>query len=199
MAITTNKSVSVMRKYRRRVSLALIASATVSIGAVPLEAQPLAPNGTWLNEDKDAIVEIGDCGTHAGAPAASHTLCGKVVWLKNPVDPKTGHPLTDDKNVDPAQRGRPIMGMQPISAMKPSSTPGRWDGRVYDLDSGKAYDGSLIVRSATQMRVQGCLLLICQGEEWVRQAVPESPTAHSSPLHPPPGTRPATGSQPRAR
>jgi uncharacterized protein (DUF2147 family) len=177
----------------------LIAAGAISLTAVPTKAQSLTPNGTWLNEDKDGIVEISDCGTQAGSEP-TNTLCGKVVWLKNPIDPKTGQPQVDKNNVDPAQRGRPIMGMQPITQMKPSGTAGRWDGRVYDLDSGKTYDGSLIVKSATQMRVQGCLLLICQGEEWVRQAVPAITNQHSSPMpRPPAGPRPAAPPQSRPR
>jgi uncharacterized protein (DUF2147 family) len=186
-----------MKSYRRPAPIVLIASTAISLGSGPSTAQSVTPNGTWLNEDKDAIVEIADCGAQAGG-APTNTLCGKVVWLKNPIDPKTGQPPVDKNNVDPAQRGRPIIGMQPISQMKPSSTPARWDGRVYDLDSGKTYDGSLIVKSATQMRVQGCLLLICQGEEWVRQAVPERTDTHSSPM-PRPASRPVPSPQPRAR
>ncbi|MGZ5867203.1 MAG: DUF2147 domain-containing protein [Xanthobacteraceae bacterium] len=188
-----------MRMHRRAAAIALVTLAVSTPGSRQLWAQGLAPTGTpvgtWLNEDKEGIVEIGDCGVFGGG-APTNLLCGKVVWLKNPIDPKTRQPLADNKNVDPAQRGRPIMGMHPILDMKPSNTAGRWDGRVYDLDTGKTYDGSLIVKSATQMRVQGCQFFICQGEEWVRQAVPQAAPAR------PAGNngRPAPPStQPRAR
>lgn len=192
-----------MRMHPRASMVAPITFAICALCSAQVFAQPAPQNatpvGTWLNEDRDGIVEINDCGVLAGG-APDNFLCGKVVWLKNPIDPATGRPLADNKNVDPAQRGRPIMGMTPITQMQPSSTPGRWDGRVYDLDSGKTYDGSLIVRSASQMRVQGCLLIICQGEEWTRQAVPGArpPGAAARPAN---NGKPAAAppAQPRAR
>lgn len=208
LAITTAQSVDSMKLARRFFAIAPLACVATLAASQPMWAQGAAPAptplGTWLNEDKNAIVEIGDCGVLSGG-APVNLLCGKVVWLKNPVDPNTGQPLADNKNIDPAQRGRPIMGMQPIMQMKPASTADRWDGRVYDLDSGKTYDGSLFLKSATQMRVQGCLFLICQGEEWVRQALPESAKPQVAPARPANG-RPANGRpappapvQPRAR
>ena len=147
--------------------------------------------GTWLNEDKDAIVQIADCSAAAGAAAAppSGQLCGTVVWLKTPIDSSTGAPALDKKNVDPALRGRTILGMQGISNMRATSTAGRWDGRVYSVDDGKSYDGSMILKSDNELRVQGCVLLICQGETWTRTAMPAAPTvatpARPSPIAPP--------------
>jgi uncharacterized protein (DUF2147 family) len=168
------------------------------VSSTPLFAQAADPTGTWLNEDKDGIIQIADCGVQAKA-APTGALCGVVVWMKNPIDAATGKPQADRNNVDPAKRSLPIMGMQVISQMLPSRTAGRWDGRVYDLDSGKTYDGSLIVKSATQMRVQGCQFFICQGEEWVRQAVPETPKTPARPGTSRPSPSPTAPAQPRAR
>ena len=158
--------------------------------------------GTWLNDDKDAIVQIADCaatialpgtpprGTPQQPPAPpSGLLCGTVVWLKNPVDPATGGPQTDKKNQDPAQRGRQILGMQGISNMRPTTPAGKWDGRVYDIDGGKTYDGNLILRGENELRVQGCVLLLCQGETWTRTSLPAPPV-------PPAGAAPARPSAP---
>jgi uncharacterized protein (DUF2147 family) len=167
----------------KALTLALAAAAFGAHAIPAMTPGAVDPIGTWINEDKDGIVQIGDCGMLASA-APSGTLCGNVVWLKTPIDPATGRPQADRHNIDPAHRGRPILGMQVISQMRPSGTPGRWEGRVYDLDSGKTYDGSLIVRSATQMRVQGCQFLICQGEEWMRQAIPDTAAPRSPAAQP---------------
>ena len=202
-AITTAQSVGKMTTHRRTVATALVALAFAAFGSTSLCAQAAAPTGTptgtWLNEDKDGIIEIGDCGVLAGGPPAN-ALCGVVVWLKNPIDAATGKPQVDRNNVDLTKRGLPIMGMQVVAQMQPSNTPGRWDGRVYDLDTGKTYNGSLIVKSDTQLRVQGCQFLICQGEEWVRQAVPDNgkpPPAQARPANGRPASTPPA--QPRAR
>jgi len=138
------------------------------------------PKGTWLNEDKDGIVQITDCGS---------ALCGSVVWVKDPLDPATGKPLTDKKNTDPALRGRPIMGLLIVSGMKQTSTASKWDGRIYSIDDGKTFDGNLIMKSDNEMRVQGCVMLICQGETWTRTTLP-SPPAGAAPARPSPSAAP---------
>jgi uncharacterized protein (DUF2147 family) len=200
--ITMAQGLSKMRMIpRSKTTTVLCVLALAALGATPLCAQAVDPTGTWLNEDKDGIIKIGDCGVLASA-APTGALCGTVVWLKNPIDPKTGQPQADKNNVDPAKRGQPIMGMKVVFDMKATRTAGRWDGRVYDLDSGKTYDGSLIVKSATEMRVQGCLLLICQGEDWVRQTVPETAKPQTTSPRPAPSRPqplPPSPAQPRAR
>lgn len=178
-----------LRSPRTATALAALTLSVLASGA----ARAADPLGTWLNDDKDAIVQIADCAAAVTpppppgaprpaarpAPAAppSGLLCGTVVWLKNPIDPATGGPLADKKNRDPAQRGRAVLGMQGISEMRPTNTAGRFDGRVYNIDDGKSYDGSLIMRGDNEMRVQGCVLLMCQGETWTRAALPAPPPA----------------------
>jgi uncharacterized protein (DUF2147 family) len=119
--------------------------------------------GTWLVEDKDGIVQIGPCGGG---------LCGKVIWIRDPIDKATGRPPVDEKNADPALRTRPIMGLQVLSNLQPSSTAKRWDGRVYNIDDGKTYTARVTLLGSTQLRVEGCVLMVCRGETWTRQAPP---------------------------
>lgn len=126
-------------------------------------AQAQSPVGTWLNQDKDGIVQIAPCGS---------ALCGKVVWIRDAIDKDTGRPPADKKNADPALRSRPIMGLQVLSDLKPSSTANRWDGRVYSIDDGKSFSGRVTLRSPNELRVEGCVAVICQGETWTRGAVP---------------------------
>jgi uncharacterized protein (DUF2147 family) len=165
----------------------LFASATV--------ARAADPTGTWLNDDKNAIIQIADCAApvtlpgsapprNAAHPAPSGLLCGTVVWLRTPIDPATGAPQTDRNNRDPAQRGRQILGMRGVTDMRPSNTAGKWDGRVYDIDGGKTYDGNLIFKSDNELRVQGCVMLMCQGETWTRTALPATAPSATSPARP---------------
>ena len=137
-------------------------------------AQAADATGTWRNADGDAIIRIADCAT------ASGRLCGTVVWLRTPVDPATGGPQTDRNNKDPALRSRPILGLRAIMDMRPSGTAGKWDGRVYDIDSGKTYDGNLILKGENELRVQGCVMLVCDGETWTRAAPPAAQARPSS-------------------
>jgi uncharacterized protein (DUF2147 family) len=137
-------------------------------------AQPTGPVGTWLNQDKDGIVQIGDCGLLRGQPTTG-ALCGVVAWIRDTVDRATGRPPVDAKNADPALRTRPIMGLPVLLDMRTTSTAGRWDGRLYNIDDGKTYTGKLTLLPDNRLRVEGCVMLICQGETWTRQALPDTP------------------------
>ncbi len=80
------------------------------------------PSGTWLTQAGDAKVLVRPCGA---------AICGKVVWLKQPIDGATGKPQADDKNPDPALKARRIVGLQIFLDMLPS-TANVWSGRVYN-------------------------------------------------------------------
>jgi uncharacterized protein (DUF2147 family) len=108
----------------------------------------------------------------AGPPTG--TLCGVVVWLKEPIDPVTGKPRVDSTNVDPAKKDQPILGMQGVFDMRPAREPEQWEGRVYNIDDGKIYDGNIIMKSDNEFFIQGCFMLFCRGEQWVRRDVPEA-------------------------
>jgi uncharacterized protein (DUF2147 family) len=118
-------------------------------------AQGSAPSGVWLTQDGDAQVRIDTCGD---------TLCGTIIWIKNPVDPETGRPLTDRRNPDPAKRSRSIVGTTIMFGMRPNG-PGRWSGHFYNTRDGGTYDGNLIITGDTTVKAEGCML-ICMGETW---------------------------------
>jgi len=117
------------------------------------------PNGVWLTKDRDARVAIAPCGS---------ALCGRVVWLKDAIDPTTRAPMTDKFNRDPARRNRPLMGVEILSDMKPSGTPSKWSGRIYHPESGKTYSSNMKLISPDALVVEGCVSFYCQGETWTR-------------------------------
>ena len=65
------------------------------------------PEGVWQTQDGDLKVRLSNC---AGK------LCGRVVWLGEPIDPRTGRPKTDKHNPDPAKRTRPLIGLKVVQA-----------------------------------------------------------------------------------
>ena len=78
------------------------------------------PLGTWFTEEGKATVRIAPCG-----PA----LCGTIISLKEPNDPATGKPKTDQNNVEAGLRGRPVVGVLVVLGMKPSGTANKWSAR----------------------------------------------------------------------
>ena len=135
------------------VLLALVAGSIVP-------ARAAEPIGTWLTQDRDSQVRIVNCG---GA------LCGNLVWLKEPNDPATNRPKTDKNNADASKQSRPLIGVQIVLGMRPSATPNKWDGNVYNASDGKTYTGSFTMTGDNTAELKGCVLsVICKSQTWTR-------------------------------
>ncbi|UTD27647.1 DUF2147 domain-containing protein [Bradyrhizobium sp. WD16] len=116
------------------------------------------PVGVWLTQAGDARVQVSHCGGK---------LCGKVIWLRDPIDKATGKPQVDDKNQNPALRNRPIMGLQLFIDMA-QTTANAWSGRIYNADDGQSYDSTITVAGPSRLDVRGCVGPLCGGEAWTR-------------------------------
>jgi uncharacterized protein (DUF2147 family) len=115
-------------------------------------AAELQPTGEWLTADGRANVRIDDC---------DGVLWGVISWEKEPGG-------VDSYNPDPTERNRPTLGLHILRAMKPT-TPGLWQGEVYNPENGKTYDTRLSLTSADILRIEGCVLgFLCGGENWTR-------------------------------
>jgi uncharacterized protein (DUF2147 family) len=139
--------------------LGLIAALLTTLAAGSAMAQS-APAGTWLTQAGDARVKVSKCG---GA------LCGTIVWLREPIDPATGKPQIDDKNLNPALSKRSIKGLTIFSDMRPSG-PGKWSGHIYNADDGKTYESNLSWTGPGALKVEGCVGALCGSETWTQSA-----------------------------
>lgn len=144
-----------------RISAAIVLAA---IGVAFLATAPAFaadPFGNWLTGDKKGKVHIVNCGG---------SLCGNLVWLQEPNDPETNKPKTDKRNVDGSKRERPLLGIPIVLSMKPSGTPDKWDGQVYNAEDGNTYTGSFALTGANTADLKGCVLggLICKTQVWTR-------------------------------
>jgi len=88
--------------------------------------------GKWLNEDKDAHIQIYK---------ENGKYYGKIVWLNEPNEPATGLPKLDDENDDEALQSRPVMGLILLKDFIYDSDDNEWeDGTIYDPKNGSTYD-----------------------------------------------------------
>jgi uncharacterized protein (DUF2147 family) len=126
-------------------------------GHLPAHSQS-DPSGVWLTQAGDARVQVSRCGVG---------ICGRIVWLRDPIDPKTRKPQVDDKNQNAALQQRPIMGLSIFSGMQPSGTS-KWSGKIYNADDGQTYTAHVTVKSASALEVEGCVGVLCGGETWTR-------------------------------
>jgi uncharacterized protein (DUF2147 family) len=132
-----------------------IAAVLALIGGPAGPALAADPAGNWLVADKTAVIRIAPCG---------QAYCGTIAW--------TSQPGADEHNPDPGKRNRPIVGTQILLGMKPAGGGGtggnRWDGEIYNPENGKTYSGHIILVSPDVLRIEGCLLFFCSGENWTR-------------------------------
>ncbi|MBC6990083.1 MULTISPECIES: DUF2147 domain-containing protein [Hymenobacter] len=140
----------------------LLLCLTMLLGFVGVaSAQTLSPLGVWTNGEKKANFEIYQCG---------NKLCGKIVALTVPNDPKTGKPKTDSENPDPKLRSRPRLGLVFMKDFVYDSD-NKWDdGKIYDPESGKTYSCYMKMLGANSMEVKGYIgfSLIGRSQSWTR-------------------------------
>ena len=140
----------------------LAAAVWLVFGGLAQGAGPIDPViGDWVTPGGGAKVRIAVC------PTAPNQLCGVLVWLRQGLD-AAGKPVRDVANPDPALRTRPLVG-GPFLTGFTRDAPGRWSGgRIYDPDSGKTYRSKMRINDDGTLKLEGCVLVICQAQTWKR-------------------------------
>jgi len=109
--------------------------------------------GKWLNEDKDAHIEIrNDAGKYFG----------KIVWLRDPIDTLTGKPKVDDKNSDKALQSRPVLGLEILKDFTFNGEDEWSKGTIYDPKNGKTYDCYMEIGETGILKIRGYI-----GISWI--------------------------------
>ena len=121
--------------------------------------------GYWLTSQ--SIIETKNCD---GA------LCAVIVQLllEEGVDPKS---ILDSKNMDPELQSRPMIGINLLEGfnLELDAKNGLKGGRIYNPRDGKSYKSKLRLLDNGNLRVEGCVLFICDGEDWQPLAVNLNP------------------------
>ena len=112
--------------------------------------------GYWLTSG--SIVKIENC---------SNAVCGKIVtiFVDDGVDPKS---ILDDNNKNKSLRKRTLVGIDLLSEFKIKNDKQKTfkDGKIYDPRSGNTYKSNLYLDEEGDLKVEGCLAFICDGEKW---------------------------------
>ena len=131
----------------------------LSLLACLFATQPLAAaepiSGRWINDDKDAVVEIAPCGAH---------LCGTIARYL--IVPPGGVDQRDIHNNEPALRSRRLLGSKILTGFVADGNAFR--GRIYDPRNGKTYRSLLRRLGSDALEVKGCFGPICKTFHWVR-------------------------------
>lgn len=142
----------------------LIATAEAAKDSHPAQTKlpnPFTPIGYWRTEDSKAKVQVYECG--------EKKVCGKIITLKEPNDPKTGKP-----KVDPD--GKPMMGMEIMKNFS-NDEAAHWEGgEIYDPKEGKTYSAEFTIEeSGKVMKLRGYVLITLLGrtQTWHRMGKDE--------------------------
>jgi len=123
--------------------------------------------GWWLDESGRAAILVAPCG---------EMMCGKIGWLKEPLDPETGQPRLDRHNDDPAMRDRPVCGLPLLwGFIRDGDSAAAWqDGRIYDPESGNTYHANLTLQPDGTLKLRGYIgiSLIGRSQIWSRPSAP---------------------------
>ena len=105
---------------------------------------PDVVKGLWLNDDKDAKVEIYKSGDK---------YFGKIVWTQNMYEADGKTLRKDSKNSNEQLRNRTIQNMVILSGFTYSY--GEWTGgEIYDPKSGKTYKSKMKIKGSS-LEVRG--------------------------------------------
>jgi hypothetical protein len=117
--------------------------------------------GVWLTGTKNGKVEIYKKG---------NTYQGKIVWLSEPLNPKTAQPKTDINHPDEKLHTRPILGLINTWGFSYEGD-GSWEnGHIYDPKNGKEYKCVITMKDKNSLNVRGYIGITLMGrtDVWTR-------------------------------
>lgn len=120
--------------------------------------------GIWKTGSGNAKVEIVKNGGK---------YLGKIVWLLEPNNPKTGKPKTDMLHPDKELHNRPVLGLINIWGFV-FKGENKWEeGRVYDPKNGKEYKCNISFKDKNTLNVRGYIGIAAIGRTdlWTRSAL----------------------------
>ncbi len=130
---------------------AILAAFGLIMLALPAQAQPADPSGTYLSETGETRVRIARCGA---------AYCGTIISVQGEAK--------DVNNPDPNLKGRNLVGIQMISNIQP--TANGFTGQLYNYKDGRTYSGKMSFAGGKSMQLSGCVFggLICRSQTWAK-------------------------------
>ena len=130
-----------------------------------IHAQGNTIEGFWATSG--AIIEVKVC---------HDLICAEIVhvFVEDGVDPLT---VLDENNKEEKLRDRALVGINIFDGFGKSEVRKKKldGGKIYDPKRGRFYDAQLSLLSNGNFLVEGCLLSICDQEEWLPLNVTVNP------------------------
>ena len=144
-----------MRRY-----IAIVAMLTAG-AAFATDVDRAAVVGKWASNDSIIDVAERDGALHATIVSVLDPL-----FKENEAGP-AGTPRVDVKNPDAALRARSLVGIDLLSDYR--FKDGKWQGSLYDPESGKTYKSQMTVDGKGKLQMRGYIgtPMLGRTQEWV--------------------------------
>ena len=151
-----------MRKFIVPMLLVLVAGVLTAFVQQNPEADRLM--GVWEPSNGRARVKIEKIGAK---------YYGKIVWIKEPIDPVTKKPKTDKNNPDPDLQKVPLMGYRMLKDFTYKGNDEWADGTIYDALNGSTYSCVIKMTNENTLNIRGYIGVSVLGrtDVWKRLAI----------------------------
>lgn len=130
----------------KKISVLILCTIAVLLASAQFAAaQKDKVEGFWLNQEKEAKVEI--------YKAKNGKFYGKIVWLKEPM--RNGKPKMDDKNPKDNLKSQPLIGLLILKGFDKDGDKTYEDGTIYDPKNGKTYSCKITYENANTLSIRG--------------------------------------------
>ena len=121
--------------------------------------------GVWEPSNGKARVKIEKIGPK---------YYGKIVWLKEPVDPKTQQPKIDKNNPDESLRTVPLKGYRLLKDFSYAGNNSWSEGTIYDPENGSTYSCTISMKDPNTLDIRGYIGISTFGrtDVWKRLQIP---------------------------
>jgi uncharacterized protein (DUF2147 family) len=121
--------------------------------------------GVWEPSNGKARVKIEKIGPK---------YYGKIVWLREPLDPKSQQPKTDKNNPDEALRSVPLKGYRLLKDFTYSGNNAWAEGSIYDPENGSTYSCTITMKDPNTLDIRGYIGISTFGrtDVWKRLQIP---------------------------
>lgn len=134
-------------------------------------------NATAQNEEADRLVGVWE-PSHGKAKVKIEKIgdkyYGKIVWLKEPIDPETNQPKVDKNNPDESMKSTPLKGYRILKDFAYTEKDTWTEGTIYDPENGSTYSCTIKMKDENTLDIRGYIGVSALGrtDVWKRLKIP---------------------------
>lgn len=122
--------------------------------------------GVWEPSHGKAKVKIEKIG---------NKYYGRIVWLRERIDPETEKPKVDKNNPDPEMRSTPLLGYRILKDFEYVGEDTWEEGTIYDPENGNTYNCTIKMKDENTLDIRGYIGIQTFGRSdvWKRLVMPK--------------------------